>query len=78
MGQVDVFPTLLDMLGISGDNWRGLGVSVLDASHPNLAFSAIPLEMAGNADSCSAEELEHLRSAQSVSEKIITYDLYGK
>lgn len=76
MGQIDVFPTLLDMLGVSSDGWRGVGVSVLDASKPNVAFSAIPLATDGDAENCSTEELEHLRGAQSVSEKIITYDLY--
>ncbi|MDE6478953.1 MAG: LTA synthase family protein [Muribaculaceae bacterium] len=76
MGQVDVFPTLLDLLGVKEEVWRGLGVSLLDTSRLSVAFSEMPLEMAGSADSCSAEELEHLRSAQSVSEKIIAYDLY--
>ena len=76
MGQIDVFPTLLDMLGVSSDGCRGVGVSVLDASKPNVAFSAIPLATDGDAENCSTEELEHLRGAQSVSEKIITYDLY--
>ena len=78
MGQIDVFPTLLDMLGVNSDEWRGMGISVLDPSKPGLAFSAIPLEMDGDADSVPTDELQHIKSAQSISEKIIMHDLYRK
>lgn len=78
LGQVDVFPTILDFLGISDKEWRGMGVSVLDPSKPKVAISAMPLEMDGDAEGCSAEELDHIKSAQSVSELIIMHDLYGK
>lgn len=27
MGQMDIYPTLLDEMGVSGYDWRGLGVS---------------------------------------------------
>ena len=41
MGQVDVFPTILDFLGVKHDEWRGLGISALDTTRPGVAFSAI-------------------------------------
>ena len=78
MGQIDVFPTLLDFLGVTSDEWRGIGVSVLDSSRPTVAFSASPQEMDGDASNCSADDLKHLKEAQTVSEMIIMHDLYGK
>lgn len=78
MGQIDVFPTILDFLGVSSDEWRGVGVSVLDPSRPAVAISASPLEMDGDVDSVPADVMQHIKSAQSVSEMIIMHDLYGK
>lgn len=78
MGQVDVFPTLLDMLGVSDDTWRGVGISVLDKSRPNVAFSARPIDEVGDPGNYTSDEIEHLRSAQPISELIIVHDLYGK
>lgn len=75
MGQVDVFPTVLDMLGVTADTWRGMGVSVLDRSKPGIAFSASPPEVTGNKDSISADVLNHIGKAQKVSEFIIIHDL---
>ncbi len=78
IGQIDIFPTILDMLGVEENSWRGLGVSVLDSSRYDVAFSAIPPEMVGNDEGCDKAEIEHIKSAQSVSEKIIMHDLYRK
>lgn len=78
LGQVDVFPTLLDMLGVKSDEWRGVGVSLLDSTRLDIAFSTIPPAMEGNPESHSDEEIEHIKEAQSISETIIIHDLYRK
>ena len=78
LGQVDVFPTILDMLGVDDQEWRGMGISILDPARPEVAFSAIPPEAYGNTENCPADAIEHIKSAQSVSEMIIVHDLYGK
>lgn len=78
MGQADVYPTVLDMLGVDDDSWRGVGISVLDPSRPNVAFSAMPPEGAGDLNGTSPEVLRHVREAQIVSELIITHDLLEK
>lgn len=36
-GQVDIYPTLLTMLGLCDAPWRGLGVSMLALKHPRAA-----------------------------------------
>lgn len=33
-GQVDAFPTILDIMGVDSPTWRGLGVSMLDPKRP--------------------------------------------
>lgn len=78
LGQADVFPTLLDMLGVEEEEWRGMGVSILDATRPELAFSTIPPNMEGDPGQHSEEEIEHIKSAQPISELIIIHDLYEK
>jgi len=40
MGQIDIYPTLLDVMGISDYPWRGFGTSILDPHHPGLAVSS--------------------------------------
>lgn len=75
LGQADVFPTVLDMLGVADDSWRGVGISVLDPTKPAVAFSAIPPERLGEADGASPAELDHTKEAQRVSELIIIHDL---
>ncbi len=78
LGQADVFPTLLDLLGVSEDEWRGMGVSILDPSRPEVAFSTTPPIMEGEAGQHTEEEIEHIKSAQPISELIIIHDLYEK
>lgn len=34
IGQVDIYPTLLDVMGVSGYHWRGFGHSALRPGHP--------------------------------------------
>lgn len=65
VGQIDVYPTLLDIMG-SDSLWRGIGHSMLD-SHPVDFAVAKDGESYGN--NKSAEQ--HLRQAWTVSEKII-------
>lgn len=38
-GQVDIYPTLLDILGIENYGWRGVGHSLLRPGHPNAAIN---------------------------------------
>ena len=78
IGEIDVFPTILDMLGVRSGYWRGVGVSVLDESRPNVAFSTIPPVREGEPGDTPAEDLDHIKAASQVSEMIIRYDLYGK
>lgn len=78
IGQADVYPTVLDMLGVQDDNWRGVGISVLDQAHPDVAFSVNPPERLGDSDNVSPDVIDHVKEAWKVSELIITHDLLKK
>ena len=39
MGQVDVYPTLLDQMGLDAD-WRGMGFSALGQQSPSFAVTS--------------------------------------
>jgi len=69
-GQIDIYPTLLTMLGLGDVQWRGLGHSMLSPDHPHAAVgqqggieSGAPLP-----DSVAAR----LRAARRVSDRIIS------
>lgn len=75
MGQVDMYPTLLDLLGLGGYEWRGLGQSILDPAKPPIAVSA-QNEIIGDASAASAAEIEHARMAYSISDLMISSDWF--
>lgn len=71
MGQVDMYPTLLALLGLDNYPWRGLGQSILDPAKP--AFAVTPHDVVeGNPPSDSL--LQQAREAYQVSDLIIRFD----
>lgn len=64
-GQVDVYTTLLDILGLDGYVWRGMGRSILDEGHPG---EAVGSDGKGSTDS-------HLQHARTVSDIVIRHNL---
>lgn len=73
VGQIDIYPTLLGLLGLGDYDWKGLGQSALDPSHPGVAVNSILLPC-GNIDSPATNE--KLREAYQVSDLIITHDYF--
>lgn len=74
MGQIDIYPTLLDLLGLNGYRWHGLGRSILDPHKP--AAAATP-QMAVEGD-CDEAAADFLRRAFTVSDKIIRFDYFSR
>lgn len=71
MGQVDMYPTLLSLLGLDDYPWHGLGQSILDPSKP--AFAVSPHDVV-EGDAPSDELLHQAREAYNVSDLIIRFD----
>ncbi|MDR2680117.1 MAG: LTA synthase family protein [Tannerella sp.] len=75
MGQIDIYPTLLDMLGLTDYPWRGVGRSILAPANKGIAVNAHNA-VYGDATGISAEDVRHLKEARTVSDEIIRYDYF--
>jgi len=73
MGQVDVYPTLLDQMGLEAD-WCGVGFSALAAKSPRFAVS-FNGRLVGNTSGSPAGMSEHVDNARKASDLMIRYDL---
>ena len=77
MGQVDIYPTLLSLLGLDNYAWKGLGRSILDPDKK--AFAIDPnYKVVGDAGDVSDEELRFAKDAWTVSDMIIRCDYLGR
>ena len=71
MGQIDIYPTILNLLNINDYQWQGLGQSIFDFNKVKAAISPT-LHIAG--DSVSEMQKRHLQQSFDISDKIIRYD----
>lgn len=76
VGQVDIYPTLLNLLGLDDYEWKGLGCSILSPVHPGIAISSMTLEMAGDSTSIRPEIVRSLNRGRHVSDAIIRNDYF--
>jgi len=65
IGQIDIYPTLLDLLGLNAQNWKGLGYSVLRHNITSAATS--PTIIAGN-----SSVVDRQKEAWRISDLMIT------
>lgn len=74
MGQVDMYPTLLQLLGVDDYSWKGLGYSILDeTTHGGFAVSP-QMEVVGTDSQTTPSSEEHRKKAWKISNKIIKQD----
>ena len=64
-GQVDAYTTVLDLMGLGGYRWRGMGLSLLSEAHPG---EAVRRDGTGSSD-------PHLLAARHVSDLIIRHNM---
>lgn len=74
LGQMDMYPTLLQLLGLDRYHWRGMGQSILDHAKKGVAVSPL-MEVVGDG-SLSQDELRHYRDAYKVSDMMISCDYF--
>lgn len=77
MGQIDIYPTILELLGLRDYKWHGLGQSILDPSKAAVAVSP-RMVVKGDTAGITAARLEHLRQAPEISDLIIRFNLLEK
>lgn len=76
MGQVDVYPTLLDLLGLNDYWWHGLGESIFDPDKPG--FDIDPqLNIVGDTAGVPESDIRMAKQAWEISDQIIRYDYLG-
>ncbi|MCM1519672.1 MAG: sulfatase-like hydrolase/transferase [Lachnoclostridium sp.] len=75
MGQIDMYPTLLAMLGLDGYFWKGQGQNVIDRQRTAVAVSSMTGEIAGDTTTVDHRTLSNILDARRISDLIITHDL---
>jgi len=75
MGQIDIYPTLLELLGLTDYNWGGLGYSLFNQEKPCIAISPFG-DVYGDINGTSSADINHLNEAWRISDKIIRYDYF--
>lgn len=76
-GQVDIYSTLLDLMGWSDYGWHGMGQSIASPGFPGVAVGFAD-DLQGVTDTLDQARLDHLRRARDVSDKILKFDLLKK
>ncbi|MCM1070842.1 MAG: LTA synthase family protein [[Clostridium] fimetarium] len=74
-GQIDMYPTLLDIAGLDSYPWRGMGRSILDPGKKPFAVTPAG-EIIGDASEASTEEIEHAKEGYTVADVIISTNYF--
>lgn len=75
MGQIDIYPTLMEMMQLSDYKWRGMGQSILDADKKGIAVNGLTGELSGDTVGLSPSLRRHMLDARRVSDRIIEFNL---
>ena len=70
MGQIDIYPTLLNLMQLDAYRWHGLGQSILDPRKQGVAVGSV-MNVKGTG---SDKEVERLKEAHTVSDYMLRYD----
>lgn len=74
LGQVDLYSTILDLMGWYDYPWKGIGQSIFDPSFPGLAYNPT-LDIVGDKNNTNPETINHLKESQNISSSIIQFDM---
>lgn len=75
MGQIDLYPTLLDLLGLDDYGWRGLGQSILDPDKLPFTINAQG-KFVGDTSGIDRATLDHQRRMYTISDLIISSNYF--
>ena len=70
MGQIDIYPTLLNLMQLDAYRWHGLGQSILDPRKQGVAVGSV-MNVEGTG---SDKEVERLKEAHTMSDYMLRYD----
>lgn len=70
MGQIDIYPTLLNLMQLDAYRWHGLGQNILDPRKQGVAVGSV-MNVEGTG---SDKEVKRLKEAHTVSDYMLRYD----
>ena len=73
MGQIDIYPTLLNLLHLDDYRWKGIGQSIVSSSKAPSAISP-EMNIEGDTTNLAPSTIKHIKSSYPVSDKIIRFD----
>lgn len=74
MGQIDIYPTILQLAGLTSYPWHGMGRSIIDSDAPHIAVTSQGV-VEGDPTNLSPSGIEHLRAARHISDIVISNDM---
>ncbi len=77
LGQIDLYPTLLDLAGLDSYPWRGMGRSILDPAKKPFAVTPAG-EVVGSSAEASPQEIAHAKEGYNVADIIISTNYFKK
>ncbi|MDE7180686.1 MAG: LTA synthase family protein [Muribaculaceae bacterium] len=75
MGQIDVYPTLLSILGLEEYSWKGMGQNILAQPRAAVAISSMTGTVEGDTARISPDAMKNIRQARRVSDMKISNGL---
>lgn len=78
IGQIDVYPTLLNLLGLQDYEWHGLGIDALSEAGASRPFAIVSMTGALYGDTTGVEpiEMEHVKTMGRTSAALIRNNVY--
>lgn len=74
MGQIDMYPTLLSLLGLEDYGWKGMGENILAERRVPIAISSLTMEMVGDTAHVPSAGIENVVKARHISDIMIRTD----
>jgi phosphoglycerol transferase MdoB-like AlkP superfamily enzyme len=76
MGQIDIYPTLMELLGLADYAWKGMGKSIFDPAKKSIAVDARHKIYGDTAAGISDGDIRRLKDAWEISDEIVRYDYF--
>lgn len=74
LGQVDMYPTILNLMHLDNYYWRGMGQSILDKRKIAVAVGS-QMNVEGDVQHASKVEISHLIQAHTIADWVIRYNM---
>lgn len=74
IGQIDIYPTILQLAGLTDYRWKGLGREITSPEYLGAAVNPNGI-IEGDTTNISGEHVSHLLDSRQISDRIIRFDL---